>query len=391
MTIMRIHSYLLLMMVALLSACITPFAPKGIEAEEGTIVIEGDIVVDGETKISLSLMRALEKQHLISHIKEAQVWVENELGEKYRGLFQSSELPYYLIDTKNLTLEQRYKLCVVYEDKEYETDFLAPLQSPEIDILFYSANETETAVDFYLTTYGSQNDSRYYKWNFKEDWEVVATYHSLVYFDPVTRTLHSFPSEYSPLLYCWKKSESTTLIAKTDHLTENTVFQQMLHTIERSDDRISYLYSIEVTQMSITKEAHTYWSVLKRNSDEVGGIFAPQPSELYGNIRCTTHPERRVLGYVSIGTHTTKRIFATTREIGIYIPFVCAPLDMASFQDMIPPPTNIDFYNSGYRVMGTTPSFNDPEDPKEWYPRRCIDCTAMGTKVKPPFWPNDHL
>ena len=73
-------------------------------------------------------------------------------------------------------------------------------------------------------------------------------------------------------------------MGKTDHLESNTVYHK-LNTIHRTSDKISYLYYTEVKQMSISEEAYNYWSNLQRNSEEIGGIFAPQPSEMIGNIR----------------------------------------------------------------------------------------------------------
>lgn len=376
-----------------MSACVTPFTPKGIEVEEGTLVVEGDIVVLGDTKIYLSMLRALDQNYDITYISNALVWVENNDGDQYHGELkkESNGNSYFLIDTKGLGLDHQYKLGISFNGMHFESDFLTPLPTPAIDALDYALNESKTAVDFYVTTFGNDHDSRFFKWNFTEDWEVVSPFQTLIYFDPVSRTYRLYPTVYSPFLYCWNQAASTTLIAKTDNLRENTVYQQRINTIENRDDRISYLYSMELSQMSITKEAYTYWSVLKRNSDELGGIFAPQPSELYGNIRCLSDPAVRVLGYVSAGTRFEKRIFATSQEIGIYIPpFLCPPLDMEPPQ-IGPPPTLLDFYNRNYRVVGMSPIEHDPEDLKEWYPRACVECTARGTKIKPPFWPNDHF
>ena len=147
--------------------------------------------------------------------------------------------------------------------------------------------------------------------------------------------------------------------------------------------------------MSISKDAFTYWSVIMKNTNEVGGIFAPQPSELYGNIRCVSNPELRTLGYISAGTRTEKRIFVPARDIGIYVPPLCLPLNLENYPGYPndPPPSDFSFYSSGYRVASQ--SLMDVLEERDsriikWLPKTCVDCTTRGTKKKPSFWPNDH-
>ena len=388
MLIEKKYSRLFWAFTVFLTACVTPFTPKGVESEEGSLVIEGDIIVNGDTKVYISLLRPLNSNSLVTYIKDASVWVENQYGEKNAGSLTivANNSPYFLIDTKTLSFDQLYKLCVTFEGKQYESDFLTPFRTPNIDTIGFTVNETRTAVDFHVTTYGDDQSSMYYKWKYMEDWEVVSPYSTNIYYDTRTARLNRYLSE-TPMLYCWKQSISTTLIAKTDQLQKNIVNRQRLNTLYRGDDKISYLYSMELYQMSISKEAFSYWSVLKKNTDEVGGIFAPQPSELYGNIHCISNPEQRVLGYISAGTCIVKRIFATAQEIGIYVPYRCEPLDENDLVEMVPLPTITDYYNWGFRPVANFLEFEDIQ----WLPQNCVECTTRGTKNKPPFWPNDHI
>ncbi|MCL2502982.1 MAG: DUF4249 domain-containing protein, partial [Bacteroidales bacterium] len=108
------------------------------------------------------------------------------------------------------------------------------------------------------------------------------------------------------------------------------------------------------------------------------------PSELRGNIRCISHPDDRVFGYISAGTRSVEKIFVTAQDIGIYRYYQCQPLDMSVFAEYQEPPTNLEIYHMGYRPVGDIGDF-------EWLIQECVECTTRGTKNKPSFWPNDHI
>ena len=384
-------------LVFLLSTCITPFTPRGKEMQRESLVIGGDIILNGYTKIFISLSRALDSDNKVIYVTNVSVRIEDTKGNSYLGFLNKpiNAPSHFLFDTRAFPLDRQYKLCVRTQDgKEYESDFLTPLVSPPIDTIDFEINETNTAVEFFVTSYGDQNTSPYYKWNYIEDWEFTAKYLAEYYYDPNQNQIVPFTSPANTY-YCWNQSESASiLVAKTDHLENNTVYREKLNTIYNTSEKISYLYSIEVAQMSISKDAYRYWSNLKKNTYEIGGIFAPQPSEMMGNIRCVSDPDIHVLGYISAGTVSTKRIFVDAKNIGIYVPPSCPFMDLSEFFDGYNLPSNRKVYDIGGRVVG--PVGGSPYSPNwgpyevDWAPIGCVDCKNRGTKNKPFFWPNNH-
>ena len=371
--------------VVLLTTCITPFSLKTADAEneDASLVIEGDIILNGETRVYLSHLATIRSYMTIKYVSDAKVWVESKSGEKYPGqaMVGTDKKPCFLIDTRALSLNGQYKLCVILANgRVYESDFLTPLPTPEIGSIEYTVNDSKTAVQFLVTSHGDSNSSRYYKWNYTEDWEVVSTYTPNAYFNRAQNTV--FPYLSDPLIkYCWNQSRSSSiLVARTDHLAENTVYQAVLNTLYNRDMRISYLYSMELLQMSISKEAYNYWSTLKRNTDDIGSLFAPQPNDIYGNIRCISDKGVRTIGYISAGTRAVKRIFVEGQDIGIYLRPNCDFFDWEKAGS--PPPSYRDLYDTGFRIVNS--------NGRLWAPAICVDCTTIGTKNKPFFWPNDH-
>jgi len=392
--LMKISKYLsLALFIALFTACITPFSPEGLQTQGGTLVIEGDIILNGATKVYLSESRALYSSEPFRYLTNAQVFVLSEHGETYLStvIFEPNAPPCYLIDTKGLPFNCAYYVSIFLADgTQFISDPIIPMAAPQIDSIEFVVQDAQTAVDFFVTTYADRNSSPFYRWSYTEDWEYHSLYDPELYYNQATgEVLRYGPGEKPEVYYCWNQSISEDiLIAKTDHLDNNTVYRQPLHTIDRHSDKISYLYSLELQQMSISEEAYIYWVNMRKNNQEIGGIFSPQPSEVFGNIymvRVDGKPDRKVLGYISAGMVATKRIFVTEKELGIYQPTINCP-EMSLFEPE--PADRFNFYQ-----MGLRPYKGGYDGGEEiWVSRDCIDCRRQGggNKNKPPFWPNDH-
>jgi hypothetical protein len=89
--------------------------------------------------------------------------------------------------------------------------------------------------------------------------------------------------------------------------------------LDPSDEKLSILYYISVTQQQLRREAYDYYFNLQKNISQSGSIFFPIPAEITGNIRCLTHPERPVIGYVEVSTTVTAQRFIP-ESTGLYEP-----------------------------------------------------------------------
>ncbi len=86
-------------------------------------------------------------------------------------------------------------------------------------------------------------------------------------------------------------------------------------TIPSADEKLSVLYFIKVRQYSISEEAYSYLQKLKKNTEEIGSIFAAQPSQLTGNIHCTTNPSETAIGFVEVSQEKQESIFISNKEV----------------------------------------------------------------------------
>jgi hypothetical protein len=79
--------------------------------------------------------------------------------------------------------------------------------------------------------------------------------------------------------------------------------------------QLSVLYSIFVRQYALTEDGYNFLSLMQSNTESLGTIFDPQPSQLKGNIQCLTNPNEPVVGYVSAGTVQQQRIFISRNQL----------------------------------------------------------------------------
>ena len=355
-------------LLLLLYACITDFEPKGIEEVADILVVEG-IITDNETTITLSRSVNLsnyggeEFGRLFVH--DAKVYVECDDGTQFMAN-PSTWDGRYRIKTGQLDLKRKYCLKIEIEDIEYHSDFSHPINTPEIDSIFWLKGGSGQPVKIYLATNSPQDDLRYYRWSYKEDWEINSAF-----------LLEPYP------YYCWNKAESEELLLGTAEKTEFGQMMEIISEIAPSSDRFSVLYRVDITQNAINKRAYDYFLNIKKNAENTGTIFAPIPSELRGNIRCLSDPKRPVIGYVDVSTTTKKSRYIYRRE-GVYEPpyrgcFLMEAHEICEMENIFPC-IGLPYY---YIVYDRFP-------PVKYLHQKCVDCTFLSsnTTQKPNDWPN---
>ncbi len=175
------------------------------------------------------------------------------------------------------------------------------------------------------------------------------------------------------------------------NLNQDLINNHILVNIENASPKTSFGYSILVKQYALTKDAFDFWTVIKKNTQQLGGIFDALPTEVSGNIHCLSNPREAVIGFVSAGTITTKRIFIDYVED--LLPWNREP-PIADCETFAVPPQKekIDYYFQKYGMLYTpldslfTPFgiFTGISGAEI----RCADCREKGgSNKKPSYWP----
>ena len=351
----------------LLCGCITEFEAKHTEEISDVLVVEG-IISDDESVIILSRSAGLnhdDTQDMSAYsVPDATVYVECDDGTQWEATFHPDwDLGFgkgngsrYTVETGKLNPERQYRMKIEMEAHEYCSEFAGPMITPEIDSVFWTKKAKEQPVNINVATHAADSMVRYYRWLYREDWETRAKI-------PTSGYLSS----------CSKHNNSREILLGT---TEKTAFGRLtyiLAAIPPSDDRFEFLYRMDVTQIAISKRAFDYYTNIKKNAQQTGGIFAHIPSEIKGNITCITDSNRPVIGYMDVSSATRARLYIYRSE-GVYETYTDCPI--------YPLPTIREYF-------GTIP-YNYVFTQYGYAERRCVDCQVDGGRPigeLPDDWP----
>jgi hypothetical protein len=358
------------------------------------LVVDGSIA-DGATTIKLSRSTGIKAESTEGNgIDGATLYVACDDGSRFSSVTYCGEGTYE-IETPVLDPGKQYCLHIsLAGGEEYESSYLAPLFTPDIDSISWQKQGRGETAYITVSTHGEDSHSPYYRWTYKEDWEFKAELYSTARFVATIDGIDYFRiyDRLTPfnVYYCWGSGHSASFIlGSSDRLSSNTISHKRLVGIEPSDEKLSILYYISVTQQQLRKEAYDYYANLQKNISQTGSIFSPIPAEMAGNIRCLTHPEQPVIGYMEVSTIVSANRFIP-EATGLYEPPLgqCPSQIVHTMLHDFLSNTIYDFAQD--QGQGPEPDMV-PGFAMSYGPASCLDCTARGTKNKPAAWPTDHL
>lgn len=389
--------------LALLAAsCIYPFTPEA-EDGSGTLVIEGDILIGELTKVSVSYASPV-GQVTDNILPYSDVWVEDDAGTEFRGVWQrfnegDTGLT-YSVDTRNADPSRSYRLHVwnAEEAREYVSSWEKVCTAPEIDSLSYILDFERERLNIALSMHSGGGS--YFKWDYVEDWEYHALYFATLKLDVQTTTyfggnthvsVYVQPMDFSKNennYYCYGHNVSRNIMTfSTEKQTDDRFVDLEFRTINRDDLKISNLYRIKVMLEPLSREAYDYWENIKTNSEYNGSLFAPNPSEVVGNIRCVQDPDLFVLGYINVAQRARKELVIDAAEHRFF-----KGHDVFAEPELVSLTMWKDYYEMGYLPY----TYYIPGDLSQtyWLPARCVDCMKREagslkgvSRVMPEDWP----
>jgi hypothetical protein len=374
-------------------SCKKPFTPELVSDNSRYLVIEGVISGSSDsTFIRLSRTKKVDTLRTIYAETGAQLDVESDANATFNlteirpGIYAAAPLA--------LDASRKYRLRIKTTDgKQYLSEFIAVKNAPSIDSVGFSAKSD--GVQIYVNSHDAANATRYYRWDYQESWQFHAQYVSAYYSNGVDSLKARQVSQQ--VYYCYGKDSSTNvLIASTNNLTQDIIYQAPVTMLPATSEKIEKKYSILVKQYALTSDAYNFWLELQKNTEKLGSIFDVQPSQTVSNYSCITNPNELVIGYLSVGNTSVKRIFITAAQLlPSYSPQypVACELDTA-FQN---PP------HAGTRLIGDLIPYNSPYIPLmglylpplnpfggptayTYSTKLCGDCTLRGTTTQPSFW-----
>src|SRR5690606_17302237 len=235
-------------------AYISPVNPES----QNLLVVEGFLNTGFEPTV-INLSRTLRLVDSIPYKPEvgANVTVESENGSTWNlsatspGRYEIFHLP--------LSPDQKYRLVIRTMGGEvYESDFIPVIITPPIDSISWVQN-SEKDVEINISTHDPSNNTRYYRWDYEETWEIHSAWTSEYYFDNMTERMYERDNPQI-LYFCWKTLPSNEiLMGSTAKQAEDIVRNLKLKTIKYGQQRLAVRYSIMLKQYGLTKDAFDYW------------------------------------------------------------------------------------------------------------------------------------
>jgi len=361
-----------------------------IAAATNYLVVSGNITPGDTTVINLSRMLSVNDSARSKPERNATVTIEGSQGGSYP--LTSKNNGDYVTAPLNLSAAQNYRIKITTGDgKQYVSDFVPVKNAPAIDTVDYVVNNDGVKIN--VNTHDSNNNTHYYRWDYTETYIIHSAFeshymevnHNDVAIRPADREIYT----------CWANDTSSSILTGSSApLSKDLIRDQLIIDIPSHSEKVHVRYSIKVRQYALTADAYNYFNLLKKNTEQLGGIFDPQPSELTGNVHCLTNSNEPVVGYITAGSVSQMRIFIDGSQLPAWVPatpYESCTADTLLYKRVSPSSApNVPPVITNQVALFIFTDIEIPIDAVDGgflasFPQ-CVDCTLRGTNKQPAFW-----
>ena len=379
----KIASILSFLILAL--ACREPYDPEVSQQPVSALVVEGYLDTEGlQSDLILSRTVTIDAENSFVPEIGARVTLFGEngtafsLAEREPGIYSLAE---------NLPEDSEYRLEIELKSGElFVSSQIRPIVTPElIDAGFI---RDEEGVEVFVTTQGNENADDFL-WTFEETWIYRPRIRTSYIYDPNIKNVRN-RTQAEQISLCFKTESNPDILLETSsRFQDQVVFRKTITEIPQGDERIQERYSILISQKAIDADAVQFWETLKRNTEDIGSIFSPLPSQISGNIKAVGNSEIPVVGQISMGVVKQRRIYINLTDVSPWGYLDPEFNDCVIAQEAIPIANYATAFGNGSvlpareLMVGTTIVAYYPTD------RRCADCTLYASPTVPDFWEDD--
>jgi hypothetical protein len=374
----KIKLFVLIAGLLAITGCKDPYHMELRSSDQSLLVVEGFLNKGQASTFRLSRTIDLSEETSLKPELQAQLTVEGK--DNSVAVFTEMGSGIYQAFLAFLEVGKEYRLRIrTSAGREYLSSYVEVKNNPSIDSVSWRQQE-DNAVWISVSTHDPANSSRYYRWEFEETWEIRSFFFSMWKHQGNGSIVpRNMPTE--DVSRCWRYNASTNiLLGSSARLTSDVIKESPLILIPRTSEKLEQRYSVLVKQYTLSREAYEYFDLLKKNTESLGTIFSPQPSEVRGNIYSVNDPNEQVIGFVTASAVQEKRIFISASELegrGAY-PY-CETIFIKNHPDSIAAAISFQPYNAIYQ--GPALSGWDAST------SRCVDCTSRGGSTsKPSYW-----
>lgn len=385
--------------------CRKPYAPTIVATNNSYLVVEG-VISPGQDSTFIKLSRTVQVSDKITGNPESGALLSIESDQNASYPLTETSKGNYVSPALNLDNTHMYRLRIkTVNNQQYLSDYIKVLNSPAIDSITYDLKGTLTipGVNININTHDPANKVLYYRWDYQETWIIESYYPS--YFKSNGDTVLGRNLLTDNITDCWQSDTSSAIVlGSTAKLAQDVVAEAPIISIPSYSEKVGNKYSILIKQYALSENAYNFWADLKKNTEQLGSIFDAQPSKSSSNIHNINNSEEPVIGYISIGSISSKRIFITNSSLpawkkdtsfyaGCHLAFQL-PKNPCCYYLFEGTNQVNDYIN--YNIGGDKDPFIPinaivlrPGTPPIGYTastKACVDCTVRGTNKQPGFW-----
>jgi len=294
----------------LFSSCLEPYAPPVVNGNVDILVVDGFLNMSTATA-SVRLSHALPLDSAGTPAVETNATVQLEEGNGPTIALANNADGTYIATGLSIDPSKKYRLHVLVGGKEYYSDYVDALQTPDIDSVTWRASDKDVTI--YVNTHDATGKTKYYLWTYVETYEYAAPYpagYEMKNGEPVYMSIEERTD------ICWKTTPSTTiLVNSSENLSSDLIRNFPITVLEAGSYPLSRRYSTLVSQRAISKEAYTFWLQLQKTTESIGSLFDPMPSQVVGNVHSATDVNEVVLGFFSASEEKQMRMFVKNSEL----------------------------------------------------------------------------
>jgi Domain of unknown function (DUF4249) len=377
--------------------CKTPYSPGVISSPGQYLVVEGIINSGSDsTIIKLSYTVNLSSTVTLNPVAHAVVAVQSDQNTTF-PLTETSN-GNYVSPGLNLNSANKYRLSIkTANNEQYYSDYVPVLNSPPLDSVYFTVGNNGIVIN--TASHDPTNAVQYYRWDFQETWIIHSNYDS--HYKSTGDTIVQRNLNTEQIYMCWASDSSSNIILNsTARLKSGVITNNPITSVGSTSEKLGDKYSIIVRQYALTGDAYSFWTNLKKNTEQLGSIFDAQPSQIAGNIHSANNPAEPIIGYISVGSVSQQRIFILNTQLPAWASTTFNPscmLDTELYCYKVTPQSQC--FNQVAQFFYYTPGSvaqQIPVDPVappggavigySGSIPECVDCTLRGTNRQPAYW-----
>lgn len=366
--------YLLIILLLVNYACIDPYNPPEIAAEQDFLVVDGAFFPNQVSEVILTTTQNLSEEDEPSRITGASVSLQVKDGNTFT--YDQLDNGIYRLMPVEVAINSEVRLRILNQGSEYISEYVPVLSTPEIDSISFKAEND--GLQFFVNASDPQNNTWYYRWQFTETWEFnTAFFSSFEYLNGEVLIRNE------GIYVCWDSTYSKNIyVGTSSSLSEDVISLFPLHKVLPTSIKLRRKYSLLVKQFALNQDSYQYYKELEANTENLGTLFDPLPFQLNGNFTNVDNPEIPVIGYFYSSEVKEKRIFVTSKDHDYRIQpnFSACEMDTVLLGELDEATDNL---------LLLTEYYSDFSPNLLGYfaaPPYCVDCRLYGSNVEPDYW-----